>query len=66
MSPDKQSLIQKIESLPDEKVAEIEDFVDFIASRQRARSLVRAAMQASEASLARIWDNPEDDVYNVL
>jgi hypothetical protein len=64
MSPDRQSLIDKIEALPAEKVAEVEGFVDSIT---RGHSeLVRAASRASEPSLARIWNNPEDDVYDAL
>jgi hypothetical protein len=30
-----QALIDKIQALPDERIAEIEDFVDFIASKTR-------------------------------
>lgn len=35
MSSDKQSLIDKIQALPAERVAEVEDFVDFITSKGR-------------------------------
>jgi hypothetical protein len=35
MSADTRSLIEKIQSLPAERVAEIEDFVDFIATKTR-------------------------------
>jgi len=66
MSADRRSLIDKIDALPPERVAEVEDFVDFIASREQGRALVRAAMKASEPSFARVWDNPEDDVYDAL
>lgn len=60
------ALIAKITELPDERVAEIETYVDFIRSRETRRLLVRDAMSASEASLRRVWNNPEDDVYNDL
>jgi hypothetical protein len=30
------------------------------------RDLVQAAAQLSEPSLAAVWDNPDDDVYNDL
>ncbi len=29
-------------------------------------ALTYAAMQVSEPSFARVWDNPEDDIYNDL
>lgn len=35
MPSDMQALIDKIQALPDERIAEIEDFVDFIASKTR-------------------------------
>ena len=35
MPSDKQALIDKIQALPAEKIAEVEDFVDFIASKTR-------------------------------
>jgi hypothetical protein len=64
MLPDRQSLIEKIEALPAEKVAEVEDFVDSIALR--GGGLTRAAMRASEPSFAHIWNNSDDDVYDAL
>jgi hypothetical protein len=61
-----QSLIEKIKTLPAERIDEVEDFVDFLATRTRDRALVRAAAQASTPSFAAIWNNPEDDVYDAL
>jgi hypothetical protein len=61
-----QSLIAKIRDLSDGRVAEVEDFVDFLRTRDEHRELVQAATRLSEPSLAAVWDNPEDDVYNNL
>jgi hypothetical protein len=33
---------------------------------QRERELVRGAADASAATFARVWSNPEDDVYDAL
>jgi len=60
------SLIDKIRALPPEKVAEVEDFVDFLRQRSLDRQLVAAAAKLSEPSLAAVWDNPEDAVYDRL
>ena len=66
MPADSKSPIEKIEALPAERIAEIEDFVDFIRLRERERALTRAAAAASAGAFAEIWSNPEDDVYDAL
>lgn len=63
---DTKSLIEKIVALPAERIAEIEDFVDFIRLREQERMLSRAAAAASAASFAAVWGNPEDDAYDAL
>ncbi|HXZ68785.1 MAG TPA: toxin-antitoxin system, antitoxin component, Xre family protein [Alphaproteobacteria bacterium] len=60
------SLIEKIKALSAERLAEVEDFIDFIVSRDKEGALVRAAGQASADSFAAVWSNPEDDVYDAL
>ena len=60
------ALIDKIRDLSDGRVAEVEDFVDFLRARDEQRELVQAAVILSEPSLTDVWDNPEDDVYNDL
>jgi hypothetical protein len=64
--PDIQALLEKIQALPIERIAEIEDFVEFIVVREQERSLTRAFSAASEASFASVWNNPDDDVYDAL
>lgn len=64
MPADTKALVEKIEALPAERIAEIEDFVDFISQREQQRGLARAAAAASDPAFAAIWNNPEDDVYN--
>ncbi len=54
---DTRVLLERIEALPPERIAEIADFVDFIASREQRRDL-------SHAAFAAVWNNPEDDVYD--
>ncbi|MGD0838827.1 MAG: toxin-antitoxin system, antitoxin component, Xre family protein [Polyangia bacterium] len=57
-------LIEKIDRLPPARVAEVEDFVDFLTSRDTDRELAQAVTAAAAPSFAKIWDNPDDDVYN--
>lgn len=55
-----QELLEKIRALPDEKVVEVEDFVDFLHHREDDRGLAQAAARLSEGSLRKVWDNPDD------
>lgn len=66
-------LIQKIQSLPPERVIEVDDFVEFLRLRvlqdqaqAQDRALARMTAQGSEASFARVWDNAEDEAYDAL
>lgn len=59
-------LIEKLEALPPERLAEVEDFIDFIKHREQTRQLTRDASAASEHSFDRVWDNPDDAVYDKL
>ena len=63
---DAEALMAKIKGLPAERIAEIEDFVDFIRLREQDRALTRAAASASQPAFAAVWNNPEDDVYDAL
>jgi hypothetical protein len=66
MSANAQNLIEKIKTLPAERIAEVEDFVDFIRLREQERSLTRAAAETSVQAFAAVWNNPDDDVYDAL
>ena len=58
-------LIEKIKGLPPDKIAEVVDFVDFLAHRDD-RPLVQAAARISEPAFAQVWNNPEDAEYDNL
>jgi hypothetical protein len=59
-------LFAKIRSLPPDKLAEVEDFVDFLRQRAVDGQLVRATMKLSEDAFRRVWDNPDDADYDRL
>lgn len=63
---DQPTLLEKIRSLPPEKLAEVEDFVDFLRLREQDRELTRAATKLSEEVFQKIWDNPDDADYDKL
>jgi hypothetical protein len=64
MSAPDQILFDKIKQLPPRRLAEVEDFVDFLRARDDDRRLSQAAAKASEASFAEVWDNDEDAAYD--
>ena len=66
MSPEFQALIEKIQTLPPDRVAEVEDFVDFIRLRDQERALTRDAASSSAPAFAAIWNNSEDDCYDAV
>ena len=59
-------LIEKIRQLSPERVAEVEDFVDFLRQRDDGSRLTDAASRLSEPTFAKIWDNPDDADYDQL
>jgi len=61
-----QHLFNKIQRLPPEKVAVVDDFVDFLESRGKEDSLIKAAKKLSEQSFQKVWDNQEDAEYDNL
>ncbi len=61
-----QAIIEKIKGLPPERVAEVEDFVDFLRTRDDDQRLTQAATKASAPAFNKVWDNPEDADYDQL
>jgi hypothetical protein len=66
MQANTEALIEKIQTLSPDRVAEVEDFVDFLRLRDKERALIRDAASASAPGFAAIWSNAEDDCYNAL
>jgi hypothetical protein len=64
--PRESQLISKLKELPPQRLAEVEDFVDFLRTREGNRSVVRAATRVAEPAFARIWDNSDDAAYDRL
>ncbi|MGE4071707.1 MAG: hypothetical protein AB7E72_11080 [Lysobacterales bacterium] len=63
MSTAIEHITARLAQLPAERVEEVVDFVDFIASREHERQLVRAAQAISEATLVSHWINEADAAY---
>jgi hypothetical protein len=63
---DPQALIEKVKRLTPERIAEVEDFVDFLQVRDQERALQRAAMRVAEPQFSNVWDNDDDAAYDKL
>jgi hypothetical protein len=61
-----EELIEKIKSLPPDKLSEVEDFVDFLRQRGDDRRLARAVTRLSEDAFRKAWDNLDDADYDRL
>ena len=59
-------LAEKLSRLPSERIAEVVDFVDFLAAREGERELSRVVSAASAPALAAVWSRADDDDYNEL
>ena len=62
----RRTLLEKLDRLPPERQAEVEDFVEFLSLKDQDRGLVHAAATISEASFKRAWENPDDAAYDQL
>lgn len=54
---------EQLKALPEVQVKEVLDFIGYLKSRQE-QAQWNDLMQAQEKSLARVWDNLEDEVWN--
>ena len=61
-----EELIEKLRTLPPERLAEVENFVDLLRQRDRDGALTAAATKLSEESFRKVWDNPDDAEYDHL
>jgi hypothetical protein len=63
---DPRVLIEKLKNLPPERVAEVEDFIDFLRTRDEERALTHSATRAAEPAFGKLWDNDDDAAYDQL
>lgn len=56
-------IYEQVKRLPDQTAREVLDFVGYIRERGE-RSNWHDLMNAQSASLAPVWDNPEDQVWD--
>ena len=66
MQPQLDQMMRKLKHLSPDRLAEVEDFIDFIQLRDRDRILRQDLAHASEAAFSDVWDNDVDAIYDQL
>ena len=61
-----EQLANKLKTLSQERITEVEDFIDFLRQRDENQQLTQLAMNASQSTLNTIWDNADDAEYDRL
>ncbi len=61
-----EQVIHKLQRLSQERVNEVEDFIDFLSQRDTDKQLSQAAIAVSESTLKKLWNNPDDAEYDQL
>ena len=61
-----EQVVHKLQTLSQERMSEVEDFIDFLSQRDTDKQLSQAAIAASESTLKELWDNPDDAEYDQL
>jgi hypothetical protein len=56
---------EQIKTLPETQAHEVLDFIGYLKEKSE-RAEWEDLMGAQAASLAAVWDNPEDEVWNEL
>ncbi len=60
------NMLEKLEALPPERLAEVADFVDFLYHRDQQKHLRQNFQQAMEKRFGQVWDNDDDAAYDQL
>lgn len=66
MQPRVEQVLEKLEHLTPARLAEVEDFIDFLQQRDQDNQLRHDFTQASESAFKKVWDNDEDAIYDNL
>lgn len=66
MQPQLEQIQEKLVHLSPERLAEVEDFIDFLQQRDQDKRLRQDYAQASEEAFGKVWDNDDDAIYDNL
>lgn len=63
---DKELIKKEIDKLPEDILAEVFNFIQFLENKRERDLLVKSSQKLSTTSFQRIWDNEEDAVYDTV
>jgi hypothetical protein len=63
---DKESIKKEIDKLPEDILAEVFDFIQFLEIKRERVLLVRSSQELSTPSFQKIWENEEDSIYDTV
>ena len=66
MQPQLEQIQEKLADLAPDRLAEVEDFIDFLQQRDHDKLLRTSYAQASEEVFNKVWDNDDDAIYDNL
>ena len=61
-----EQVTHKLQTLSQERITEVEDFIDFLKQRGKGLHLTKSTMKLTEPLLASLWNNTEDTEYDPL
>jgi len=61
-----QKVLEKLEDLTPERLAEVEDYIDFLRQRDQGKNLRKNFTQASESAFSQVWNNDSDAIYDTI
>ncbi len=62
----KDMIKNEIDNLPENLLAEVFDFIQFLEAKKERTLLVKASQELSSSAFEKIWNNDEDAVYDSL
>ena len=62
----KELIKNEVDRLPENLLAEVYDFMQFLEVKKERNLLAKASQEMSAPSFQKVWDNEEDAVYDNL
>ena len=66
MQPQLKHMLEKLAHLAPDRLAEVDDFIDFLQQRDQCKHLREDYAKASDAAFEKVWNNEEDAIYDNL
>ena len=62
----KDMIKSEIDKLPENLLAEVFDFIQFLETKKEKTLLAKASQELSASAFEKVWNNDEDAVYDTL